>query len=130
VAPTGPYLAKIGKAEDDKCWWCGNGASQTREHLFKQRWKDQQVIMWRAIGKVTGRKRTARNTSMAQLFGDERCASAILEFLGTMEVGLRGGRRLAGGEDDGEERPGGEDDDEDDDEGGKSEGWEGDAEGG
>jgi hypothetical protein len=56
---------------------------------------------------------------MAQLFG-ERCTSAILEFLGTMEVGLRGGRRLAGDEDD----------DEDDDEGGKSEGWEGDDEGG
>jgi hypothetical protein len=85
--------------------------------------------MRRAIGKATGRKRTTRNTSMAQLFGDERCTSAILEFLGTTEVGLRGGRRLAGGEDDGEERPGDEDDD-DDDEGGKSEGLEGDDEGG
>jgi hypothetical protein len=27
---------------------------------------------------------------MAQLFGDERCTAAILEFLATMEVGLRG----------------------------------------
>jgi hypothetical protein len=35
-------------------------------------------------------KRTARNTSMTQLFGDERCTAAILEFLGTTEVGLRG----------------------------------------
>jgi hypothetical protein len=40
-APTGPYLAEVGQAADDKCWWC-SGPSQTREHLFKhcRRWKD------------------------------------------------------------------------------------------
>jgi hypothetical protein len=62
-APTGPHLTKIGKAEDDKCWWCasassGSGPSQTRERLYKhcRRWKDQQAIMWRAIGKATNGK--------------------------------------------------------------------------
>jgi ribonuclease HI len=102
-ARIGPYLAMVGQAENDKCWWCGSGASQTREHLFKYcgRWKDQRVTMWRDIGKATrtGWKRTIRNTSMAQLFGDERCTPAILEFLAQTEVGTTGrlrARRLWG----------------------------------
>jgi hypothetical protein len=39
---------------------------------------------------------------MAQLFGDERCTAAILEFLATTKVGVRGraGRPRAGVEDD------------------------------
>jgi hypothetical protein len=50
--------------------------------------------MWRDSSKATGGKQTARNTSMVQLFGDERCTLAILEFLeflATTEVGLTGG---------------------------------------
>jgi hypothetical protein len=91
-AHTGPYLAKIGEAADDKCWWCGSGVSQMREHLFKHcsQWKDQRVTMWRAVRKATEGKRTARNTSMGQLFGDQRCTAAILGFLATTKVGLRG----------------------------------------
>jgi hypothetical protein len=88
----------VGQAADDKCRWCSNSGSgsepsQTRKHLFKhcRRWEDQQLIMWRTIGKATGGKQTARNTSMAQLFGDERCTAVILEFLETTtEDGLRG----------------------------------------
>jgi ribonuclease HI len=102
----GPYLAQTGRTANDKCWWCSSDASQTRDHLFKRctRWKEQQAILWRAVGKATDRKRTVRNTSMAQLFGDERCTAAILEFLATTEVGLslRGqvARQIAGVEDD------------------------------
>jgi hypothetical protein len=44
--------------------------------------------MWREIRRATGGKRTARNTSMALLFGDERCTAAVLEFLVTKDVGL------------------------------------------
>jgi hypothetical protein len=45
--------------------------------------------MWRKICKATGGKRSARNSKhMAQLFGDQSCAAAILEFLATTEVGL------------------------------------------
>jgi ribonuclease HI len=102
-APIGPYLTEVGQAVDDRCWWCSNesgtGPSQTREHLFKHcnRWKEQQATMWREVKKATGGKRTARNTSMAQLFGDERCTAAILDFLRTTDVGVRRGgteRRL------------------------------------
>jgi hypothetical protein len=114
-APTGPYLAEVGQAEDDKCWWCsssGSGPSQTREHLFKhcRRWKDQQAPMWRAIGRATGRKRP--NTSRAQIFGDERCTAAILEFLATTEVGVTGrqARQMASDEHDGGERTGEDED--------------------
>jgi hypothetical protein len=105
--PTGSYLMRIGKAANDKCWWCcpgsESGPSQTREHLFKDcsRWKEQQVIIWRGIRRATGGKRTPRNTSMAQLFGDERCTAAILEFLAPTEVGVRETLReddLGGGE--------------------------------
>jgi ribonuclease HI len=103
-AHTGPHLGTIGEAADDKCWWCGSGASQTREHLFKhcRQWKDQRITMWRAVRQATEGKRTARNTSMAQLFGDARCTAAILEFLETTEVGVRGqvARPIAGAEDD------------------------------
>jgi ribonuclease HI len=112
-AYTGPYLAKIGDAADDKCWWCGSGASQTREHLFKhcRRWKEQQTIMWREVNKATEGKRMARNTSMATLFGDQRCTAAILEFLENTEVGLRGqAQRMTVMESDGGERAGEEDD--------------------
>jgi hypothetical protein len=44
--------------------------------------------MWSDIRKATGGKRTARNTSIAQVFEVERCTAAVLEFLATMEVGL------------------------------------------
>jgi hypothetical protein len=40
--------------------------------------------------KKTGGKRRARNTSMAQLFGDKRYTAAVLGFLATTEVSLRG----------------------------------------
>jgi hypothetical protein len=93
-ARIGPYLAMIGEAENDKCWWCSNGASQTREHLFKHcsQWKEPRITMWRDIGRATrtGGKRTSRNTSIAQLFGDERGTPAILEFLENTEMGSRG----------------------------------------
>jgi hypothetical protein len=47
-------------------------------------------ILWGAVSKATHRKRTARNTSMTQLFGDARCIAAILEFLEATEGGRRG----------------------------------------
>jgi phosphopantothenoylcysteine synthetase/decarboxylase len=73
---------------------------------------------------------------MAQFFGDERCTAAILEFLATTEVGLRGrkARQIAGDEDNRGERTGEDEDEEDDDddedededdEEAPSEGWEG-----
>jgi hypothetical protein len=75
--------------------------------------------MWRAVKKATGGKRTARNTSMAQLFGDERCTTAMLDFLRTTEVGVRRGkeRRLEEGKEDGEDGHGEAEWTEDEDEG-------------
>jgi hypothetical protein len=64
------------------------------------------------------------NTSMTQLFGDERCTAAILEFLGTTEVGARGRRRLMV-EEEAEDSGEAEDSDER-----QSEGWESEEEGG
>jgi hypothetical protein len=89
-APTGPYLGEIRQAMNDKCWWSGSDTSQTREHLFThcRRWKDQQASMWRDLRKVTNEKWMARNTSMAQMFGHERCTAPVLEFLEPTEVGM------------------------------------------
>jgi hypothetical protein len=105
-AHTGPYLAKIGEAANDKCWWCSSGAPETRENLFKHcsQWKDQRMAMWSAVRKATEGKRTARNTSMTQLFGDQRCTAAFLESLATTKVGVRGqlARPMAGAEDAGQ----------------------------
>jgi hypothetical protein len=72
---------------------------------------------------------------MTQLFGDERCTAAILEFLGTTEVGVRGRRRLMveeEAEDSGEAEDGGEAEDSDEAENDErqSEGWESEDEGG
>jgi hypothetical protein len=60
--------------------------------------------MWGDIGKTLTGRQTARNTSMAQLFGDELCATAILGFLVTTKVGLSGPKapQLVGKEDEGE----------------------------
>jgi hypothetical protein len=60
---------------------------------------------------------------MAQLFGDERCTPAILEFLAQTEVGTTGrlqARRFGSGEDSGGAAHGGSDSDpeEDGDDGG------------
>jgi hypothetical protein len=89
MPPTEPYLAKSGDAADDKCRWC---ACETRAHLSKHcsRWKEQRVTVCREVCKATDKKRTARNTSMAWLFRDERCTTATcLEFLENTEIDLR-----------------------------------------
>jgi len=33
-APTGAYLGRFGHRADNICWWCREGASHMREHLF------------------------------------------------------------------------------------------------
>jgi hypothetical protein len=87
-------------------------------------WKNQQATMWREVRKATDGKRKARNTYMVQLFGDERCTVAILDFLGTTDVGLRGKERRLEVDEEEEERTG-EEHDEEDGEGAQNEGWEG-----
>jgi hypothetical protein len=72
------------------CWWCCKpGATQTREHLFKvcTTWKKQQKIIWKAVRVQT--KRGRDRFRIADLFADERCTEAILEFLETTDVGRK-----------------------------------------
>jgi len=72
--------------EDDQCWWCCR-LGQAWEHLFKHctRWRAQQKAMWAKVEKDT--QRGKRKWKMAELFADERCNEAILEFLQTTGVG-------------------------------------------
>jgi ribonuclease HI len=96
-ARIGPYLAMVGQAENDKCWWCGSGASQTREHLFKH-------CKFVTGGKNNGSPCGAILAKQLEQAGSERSVTplwhsssatkgappAILEFLAQTEVGTTG----------------------------------------
>jgi hypothetical protein len=89
-APTGVYLKRFGHLKDDKCWWCEGTVSQTWEHLFChcRRWRDQQKVLWNAVGKVTGWKAgKCRHVQVSELFSMEECDQAVLDFLAATEVG-------------------------------------------
>jgi hypothetical protein len=88
-APTGTYLKRFGHREDDKCWWCGSGTLQTREHLFRHcsRWKDQQQALWKAVGKATGWKASrCRHVQISELFSMEKYDQAVMDFLPATDV--------------------------------------------
>jgi len=64
--------------------------SQTREHLFCHcsRWRDQQKVLWKAVGKVTGWKAgRCRHVQISELFSMEECDQAVVDFLAATEVG-------------------------------------------
>ena len=89
-APTRVYLKRFGHREDDKCWWCKGTASQTREHLFRHcsRWREQQKVLCKAVGKVTGWKAgRCRHVQVSELFSMEECDQAVVDFLAAPEVG-------------------------------------------
>jgi hypothetical protein len=89
-APTGVYLKRFGHQEDDKCWWCGGTTTQTREHLFRHcsRWKVQQTVLWKAVGKATGWKAgRCRHVQVSELFSMEKCDQAVMDFLAATDVG-------------------------------------------
>jgi ribonuclease HI len=93
----GTYLKRIGKSADDKCWWCGRKARQTREHLFKdcRRWRRQQAAMWGGLGKEKDEDGNLdglhKNASIPTLFAHPKAAGYIMDFLRTTEVGRRVG---------------------------------------
>jgi hypothetical protein len=89
-APTGPYLKRFGHREDDICWWCRGGAVQMREHLFRHcsRWKDQQKMLWKTVGKARGWKAgRCRHVQISELFSMEKCDQAVMDFLAATDVG-------------------------------------------
>jgi len=92
-APTGVYLKRFGHRQDDKCWWCGGGgrtAAQRREQLFRHcsRWRDQQKMLWKAVGKATGWKAgRCRHVQVSELFSSDECDQAVMDFLAATELG-------------------------------------------
>jgi hypothetical protein len=88
--PTGVYLKRFGHREDEKCWWCKGTVAQTREHLFRHCswWRDQQNVLWKAVGKVKGWKAgRCRHVQVSELFSMEECDQAVVDFLAATEVG-------------------------------------------
>jgi len=83
---TGQYLHWAKKRPDPQCWWC-QAPSQTREHLFKgcPKRKREQKILWAEVRKETGRGKS--QCRIRDLFADERCSRAVLDFLTSTDVG-------------------------------------------
>ena len=82
-----------------KRWWCQHKI-QAREHHFKNcpQWKSQQKSLWTTALEVTkhpGPVRGRDRTKIAELFADERCSKAALDFLATTDVGKTTGPPVA-----------------------------------
>jgi len=61
-----------------------------REHLFHHCswWRDQQKVLWKAVGKVTGWKAgRCRHGQVSELFSMEEWDQAVVDFLAATEVG-------------------------------------------
>ena len=88
---TGQYLKWTKNSDTAECGWC-QYKTQTREHLFKNcdKWRPQQKIMWAEIRKKAGRGKN--RFAIRELFADERCTGAILDFLRTTRWGRGWGR--------------------------------------
>jgi len=85
-AHTGQYLQWANVRPEAQCWWC-RCPTQTRDHLLKwcPRWKEQQKTLWREVYKETGRGK--RRWRAHELFAEQRCSQALLDFLTTTDVG-------------------------------------------
>ena len=70
-----------------------NASMSKQTNLFKNydRWRPQQKIMWAEIRKKTGRGKN--RCTIREMFADERCTGAVLDFLRTTKVGARTGPR-------------------------------------
>jgi len=92
-APTAVYQTRFRHGEDDQCWWCGGGgrtAAQTREQLFRHYswWRDQQKMLWKAVGKATGWKAgRCRHIQISELFSRDECDHAVMDVLAATEGG-------------------------------------------
>jgi len=84
------YLEWTKNRPDAKCGWC-QYKHQTREHLFKNcpkgKGKGKQEILWAEVRKETGRGKD--RFSIRDLFADERCSQAVLDFIAATRVGRR-----------------------------------------
>ena len=90
---TGQNLAWTTRCPDASCWRC-QYKIQTREHLFKNcpQWNSQQKTLWTTVKleetrKLPGPTRGKDRTKIAELFADERCSQALLDFVATTDVG-------------------------------------------
>jgi len=63
--------------------------AQTWEHLFCHcsLWRDQQKVLWKAVGKVTGWKAgRCQHVQVSELFSMEKCDQAVENLLATTDV--------------------------------------------
>ena len=92
-AAVAEHLKRIGQWEDERCFWCGSGARQTRHHLFIvcRRWTPEIRKLWQGVRLETGWRGAP---SIRRLFGDERNVKMILEFLEKTKVGKMPSRIL------------------------------------
>jgi hypothetical protein len=74
-----------------ECWWCQYDTSPRHGRSFKNcpQWRRQQKILWAVVSKETGRGKD--RFKFRDLFADEHCSRAIVNFLSTTDVGRRVG---------------------------------------
>ena len=91
----GPYLKRIKKRDNDRCWWCKGGLRQTRVHLFKEcrKWKEAQNDLWGGMEAERDEDDNPdglhRNPSIPTLFAHPKATKYIMQFLRDTEVGRR-----------------------------------------
>ena len=89
-APTRMYLKRFGHCEDDKYRLCRRGTLQIWEHLFYHcsRWKVQQKVLWKAVGKATEWKAgRCRHVHVSELFSVKKCDQVVMVFMAATDIG-------------------------------------------
>ena len=83
---TGEYLYWTKSCSTAQCWW-RKCPRQTRDHLLKRcpRCKSEQKTLWEEVWKEAGRGRWQWKAH--ELFAEQRCSQAVLDFLSVTEVG-------------------------------------------
>jgi len=98
-AITGEYLRRIGKLDDETCWYCGKEEVQDRAHLlltcsqFREERKElekdiREALKQQALEKKKKQWRT--RIPLREYFGQECVTRPVMDFLRSTEIGRRG----------------------------------------
>ena len=82
----GPYLKKIGKRASDTNWWCDRGVNQSREHCSRAARSGNPNS--HPVGRgPAGDQEVEGQVQICELFVEEQCGPAVLDFLRSAGVG-------------------------------------------
>jgi hypothetical protein len=91
--PVGTELNESRHQNDDIWWWIGSTgrmASHRQEYLLhhSSRWKDQENVLWKVVGKLTGWKAgRCRHMQVPERLPTELCVLVVIHFLEAADIG-------------------------------------------